>query len=123
MSGPATETKEGLGGDYKAISLSFNIVIIINIIINLMIIIINIILMSIIINIIIILLLIIIILISQMKEYFGYSLYSFYDMEKDLVDSKVMIMIAFYDCFDYGDDDDENGLNDHEDYDGLNLPP
>ena len=29
-----------------------------------------------------------------MKEYFGYSLYSFYDMEKDLVDSKVMIMIA-----------------------------
>ena len=24
-----------------------------------------------------------------MKEYFGYSLYSFYDMEKDLVDSKV----------------------------------
>ena len=53
-----------------------------------------------------------------MKEYFGYSLYSFYDMEKDLVDSKVMIMIAFYD-----DDADENGLNDHEDYDGLNLPP
>ena len=114
MSGPATETKEGLVGDYKAILLSFNIVVIINIIINLMIIIIN----------------IMIILIpphhqsiSQMKEYFGYSLYSFYDMEKDLVDSKVMIMIAFYDCFDYGDDDDENGLNDHEDYDGLNLPP
>ena len=24
-----------------------------------------------------------------MKEYFGYSLYSFYDIEKDLVDSKV----------------------------------
>ena len=27
-----------------------------------------------------------------MKEYFGYSLYSFYDMEKDLVDSEVDIM-------------------------------
>ena len=27
-----------------------------------------------------------------MKEYFGYSLYSFYDMEKDLVDSEVDVM-------------------------------
>ena len=27
-----------------------------------------------------------------MKEYFGYSLYSYYDMEKDLVDSEVDIM-------------------------------
>ena len=32
-----------------------------------------------------------------MKEYFGYSLYSFYDMEKDLVDSEVDIMHAVVD--------------------------
>ena len=29
-----------------------------------------------------------------MKEYFGYSLYSYYDMEKDLVDSEVDIRDA-----------------------------
>ena len=32
-----------------------------------------------------------------MKEYFGYSLYSYYDMEKDLVDSEVDIMHAVVD--------------------------
>ena len=54
-----------------------------------------------------------------MKEYFGYSLYSFYDLEKDLVDSKVMIMIDD----DNDNDDDADGLrdDDNDDDDKLNL--
>ena len=56
-----------------------------------------------------------------MKEYFGYSLYSFYDLEKDLVDSKVMIMTMIDD--DDDNDDDADGLrdDDNDDDDKLNL--
>ena len=71
MVGPATEDKEGLGDVYKVVNIRltnifsriFTIMTRANYDNS-----------------------------SQMKEYFGYSLYSYYDMEKDLVDSEVDIM-------------------------------
>ena len=72
MVGPATEDKEGLGDVYKVVNICltniisgriFTIVTRANYDNS-----------------------------SKMKEYFGYSVYSFYDMEKDLVDSEVDVM-------------------------------